>query len=137
VQNIKKCLPLTLETVLGSGLPSIFKQLTSLSGWQRQSRLDVTDDVIDRVIGSEGIVTREAVGAVPDAIGADDDGSQRHPFQRWEIKTFSLMRQEYRDAGLLDTGQKIRARKLFNQDVDVAAVPSESIRHLRGKLRFF
>jgi hypothetical protein len=66
--------------VLGSGLSSILKELPSLVGWERQCRLSVADDVIDRVVGSEGIVTREAVGAVPYAIGADDDGPKRHPF---------------------------------------------------------
>jgi len=47
--------------VLGSGLLSILEELTSLIGWQRQSRLDVADDVVDRVGGAEGIVIREAV----------------------------------------------------------------------------
>ena len=61
MQNVEKCLPLTLKTVLGSGLLSILEELTSLIGWQRQSRLDVADDVVDRVGGAEGIVTREAV----------------------------------------------------------------------------
>jgi hypothetical protein len=94
VQDVKKCLPLTLETVLGSGSLSILKQLPSLVGWERQCRLDVTHDVIDRVVGSEAIVPREAVGAVPNAIGADDDRAERHPLQRWKIKTFRQMRQE-------------------------------------------
>ena len=79
VQNVKKCQPLTLETVLGSSLPSILEQLPSQIDWQRQCRLDVTDDIIDRVVGSEGIATREAVGAVPNAVGADDDRAECHP----------------------------------------------------------
>jgi hypothetical protein len=137
VQNVKKCLPLALETVLGSGLLSILEELTSLIGWQRQCRLDVANDVIDRVVGAEGVVTREAVGAIPDAIGADDDGAERHALQRWEIKTFGQMRQEYRDAGLLDTPQKIWTRKLFRQEIDAATFPNEPIRHLRGQLRLF
>ena len=80
--------------MLGGGLPGMREELIGPIGGERQRRLDITDDVIDRVVGAKGIVPREAVGAVSDAIGADDDGAERHPFQRGEVKTLGLMRQE-------------------------------------------